>query len=43
MDELGVNLAGTEVILHMAERMTELQGRIKGLESELKRLRQKKF
>jgi len=43
MDDLGVNLAGTEVILHMAERMTELQRRIKGLESELKRLRQKKL
>ena len=31
MDDLGVNLAGVEVILRMAERMTELQQQIKGL------------
>ncbi len=39
MDNLGVNLAGVEVILRMAQRMTELQQHIEGLESELKRLR----
>ncbi len=43
MDELGVNLAGVEVVLHMAQRMTELQRHIDGLESELKRLMQKEF
>ncbi len=43
MDDLGVNLAGVEVILRMAQRMTELQHNIEGLESELKRLRQKKL
>ncbi len=43
MDDLGVNLAGVEVILHMAQRMTELQQHIEGLESELKRLMQKEF
>ena len=43
MDDLGVNLAGIEVILRMAQRMTELQHRVEGLESELKRLRQKKY
>ncbi len=43
MDDLGVNLAGVEVILRMAQRMTDLQHHIEGLESELKRLRQKKF
>ena len=43
MDDLGVNLAGVEVILHMAQRITELQQHIEGLESELKRLRQKGF
>lgn len=43
MDDLGVNLAGIEVILRMAERMTELQHHIEGLESEIKRLRQKKL
>ena len=42
MDDLGVNLAGIEVILRMAQRMTALQHHIEGLESELKRLRQKK-
>ncbi len=43
MDDLGVNLAGVEVILRMAQRMTELQHHVEGLESELKRLKQKKF
>ncbi len=43
MDDLGVNLAGAEVILRMAQRMTELQHHIEGLESELERLRQKEF
>ena len=41
MDDLGINLAGIEVILRMAQHMTELQDHIDGLESELKRLRQK--
>ncbi len=35
MDDMGVNMAGVEVILHIAQRMTELQRRIKELESEL--------
>ena len=43
MNDLGINLAGAEVILRMAQRMTELQHHIDGLESELKRLRQKEF
>jgi len=42
MDDLGINLAGAEVILRMAQRMAELQHHIEGLESELKRLRQKR-
>jgi len=42
MNDLGINLAGAEVILRMAQRMTELQHHIEGLETELKRLRQKK-
>jgi len=41
MDDLGINLAGAEVILRMAQRMAELQHHIEGLESELKRLKQK--
>ena len=43
MDDLGVNLAGTEVILRMAQRMTELQQQVKELEAGLKQSRQKKF
>lgn len=39
MDDLGVNLAGVEVILRMVQQMTELQRRLKELESELERLR----
>ena len=41
MNDLGVNLAGAEVILRMAERITDLQRHMEELESELKRLRQK--
>ena len=39
MDDLGVNLAGVEVILRMAQRMIELQQQMEEMESELKRLR----
>jgi len=39
MDELGVNMAGVEVIMRMAERMSSLQKRIEELEGELERLR----
>ena len=38
MDDLGVNLAGVEVILRMAQRMTELQHRMEELESEVRKL-----
>ena len=39
MEDLGINLAGIEVILRMTQRMADLQRHIEGLESELKRLR----
>ena len=39
MEDLGVNLAGAEVILRMAQRMNEMQNYIEKLESELGRLR----
>jgi MerR family transcriptional regulator/heat shock protein HspR len=39
MNDLGVNLAGVEVILRMAQRMTELQHHTEELEAELKRLK----
>ncbi len=38
MDDLGVNLAGVEVILHMAQNMAELQRQVETLEAELARL-----
>lgn len=38
MDDLGINLAGIDVILRMSQRIAELQHHIDGLESELKRL-----
>ena len=41
MEDLGINLAGAEVILRMAQRMTELQQHVEGLESELKELKLK--
>jgi len=41
MDDLGVNLAGIEVIMRMAQRMTELQQHVDDLKSELKRLHQR--
>jgi len=39
LDDLGVNLAGVEVILRMAQRMNELQNHVEEMESELKKLR----
>ena len=42
MEDLGINLAGAEVVLRMAQRITELQSHVEGLESEIKRLKQKK-
>ena len=42
MEDLGINLAGAEIILRMAQRMTELQEQIEALESEVKRLRSKR-
>ena len=39
MDELGVNLAGVEVILRMADRISKMQKRMEALETELTQLR----
>jgi len=38
VEDMGVNLAGVEVILRLMQRMNELQNELKRLESELKRL-----
>ena len=41
MDDLGVNLAGIEVILRLSQHIAELQNQVKGLESELRKLRER--
>lgn len=40
MNDLGVNLAGVEVIMRMAEKMAEMQRRVEEMESEVKQFRQ---
>jgi hypothetical protein len=40
MCDLGINLAGVEVVIRMAEKMTEMQRRIQGMEFEIEQLRQ---
>ena len=42
MEDLGINLAGAEIILRMAQRVTELQRHVEDLESEIKQLRVKR-
>jgi len=39
IEDLGVNLAGAEVILRMARRITELQNRVQELETEIDELK----
>lgn len=39
MDDLGVNLAGAEVILRMRDRIEQMEARIRELEEEIVRLR----
>ncbi len=39
IDELGVNLAGAEVILRMAQQIAQLQNRVQELEEELNELK----
>ncbi len=40
MDDLGINLAGVEVILRMSERMLEMQREFESMQSELEKLRE---
>jgi len=40
VEDMGVNLAGVEVVLRLMQRMTELQGKLKQLEDELNRVRE---
>lgn len=39
MDDLGVNLAGVEVVFHLVERIAEMQRKIQQLEEKVTRLR----
>jgi MerR family transcriptional regulator, heat shock protein HspR len=39
IEDLGVNLAGAEVILRMAQQIAQLQDRVQELEAELKEFR----
>ncbi len=41
MDDLGVNLAGVEVIMHMTQHLIELQRRMAELESEIEEFRRR--
>jgi MerR family transcriptional regulator/heat shock protein HspR len=43
IDDLGVNLAGVEVILRMGERMAEMENRMRRLEAEIERLSEAEF
>ncbi len=40
MEDLGVNLAGVEVILRMSQQMTVLQSQLERLETEIARMKQ---
>jgi MerR family transcriptional regulator/heat shock protein HspR len=39
MEDLGVNLAGIDVILRMVQQISDLQQQVENLESEVKRLK----
>lgn len=39
VDELGINLAGVEVVLHLTQKMAEMQRQIQLLEKEISSLR----
>jgi MerR family transcriptional regulator/heat shock protein HspR len=41
INDLGVNLAGAEVILRLNERVRQMEGEIGGLRAELQRIRDK--
>ena len=42
MEDLGITLAGAEVILRMAQRMQELQEQVEVLEAQLRQLRERR-
>ena len=43
INDLGVNLAGAEVILRMGERIEQLQGEIEEMQRQLQRLRDRRL
>lgn len=43
IEELGVNLAGVEVILHMVEKLSDLQQQVEELEQAINRRKQTKI
>ena len=40
MNDLGINLAGVEVVMRMGQKMAEMQRQIQEMESEIRRLKQ---
>jgi MerR family transcriptional regulator/heat shock protein HspR len=40
MNELGINLAGVEVVIRMAQKMAAMQQHIKEMESEIEKIKQ---
>ncbi len=40
MNDLGINLAGVEVVMRMAERMAEMQRQMQEMEEEMERMRE---
>ena len=40
MNDLGINLAGVEVVLRMTQKMVQMQRQMQEMESEIERLRQ---
>ncbi|MFC1967093.1 MerR family transcriptional regulator [Chloroflexota bacterium] len=42
VDDMGINLAGVEVILHMMQRMSEMQSELEQSRQELQELREGK-
>ena len=41
MEDLGINLAGVEVVLRMAERMAEMEEQVRRLTEELEQSRRR--
>ena len=39
MDDMGINMAGVEVIMRLSEKLAEMQHKINSLESELKKFK----